>query len=549
MGRRSHLLLLGLAALALPGTAWADDDPADAKGLHPGGHLEIAPYIEADQVLTAELQPGSDVVTYTDVAAGVDASIVGHYSAASASVRYEYHFGETGGAVDGDTLSGLARVSYAVVPHAVSIEAGAMAAQSTVNSSGGSFTGTFSRNESTSSQIFSGYIGPSVETQVGDLQIEGHYRFGYTKVEEPDAVVVGTTGVVPVDLADESTTHNAQARVGIRPYTVLPIGFGVGGMWNEQNVSNLDQRVRDRNVRGDVTVPVSPTFAFAGGVGYEDVEVSSRDALRDSAGNPVIGSDGRYVTDKSAPRRIAYQTDGLIWDVGVLWRPSKRTSLEAYVGERYDSTTYYGSFAYAPNSRESVNVSVYDGITTFGGVIGDRLAGLPAEFTAVRNALSGDIGGCVSSLEGGACFGGALGSLESAAFRSRGFSASYAVRLGRTTAGVGIGYDRRKFIAAPGTVLASADGVVDETWWGSAYLSRELDARSSIHFSATETWLDSGFAASGGRAFAYSATLAYYRHLIAGLSGTAAVGIDGITQQTLPDIVSASALLGLRYGF
>jgi hypothetical protein len=549
--RRSHLLLFALAAAALPGAAWADDDPAaadKAKALHPAGHTEIAPYIEADQVLTAELAPGGDVVTYTDVAAGVDVSVVGRNSAASASVRYEYHFGEGGGTVDSDTLSGVARVSYAVVPHAVTIEAGALASQSRVTSDGGSFGGTFTRDGS-ASQIYSGYIGPSVETQVGDLQVEGHYRFGYTKVEEPDSLLVGTTGVVPVDLADESTTHNAQARIGVRPYTVAPVGFGLGGMWNEEDVSNLDQRVRDRNVRGDVTVPVSPTLAFAGGVGYEDVEVSSRDAVRDAAGVPVIGANGRYVTDKSAPRLIAYQTDGLIWDVGVLWRPSKRTSLEAYVGDRYDSTTYYGKFAYAPNSRESVNVSVYDGISTFGGAIGDRLAGLPAEFTAVRNALSGDIGGCVSSLEGGSCFGGTLGALSSAAFRGRGASASYAVRLGRTTAGVGIGYDRRRFIAAAGSVLATANGVVDETWWGAAYLSRELDARSSVHLSATETLFDSGFAGSGGRAVGYSATLAYYRHLIAGLSGTAAVGLDGITQQTLPDIVSASALVGLRYGF
>ena len=42
---------------------------------------------------------------------------------------------------------------------------------------------------------------------------------------------------------------------------------------------------------------------------------------------------------------------------------TKRTSLEAFVGRRYDSMTYYGTFAYAPNSRESVTVSVYDGIS------------------------------------------------------------------------------------------------------------------------------------------------------------------------------------------
>jgi hypothetical protein len=546
LARRSRIAALGFIAMALPGSAWADDDGHPVKV---GSHIEIAPYIEADQVLTAEIAPGSDVVTYTTLAAGVDVSAVGRNSAVSASVRYERYFGESGGMSDGDTISGLARASVAIVPQAVSIEAGALASQDRVDSSGATFGGTFARDRSTASRIYSGYIGPSVETQAGDLQIEGHYRFGYTKVEEPDALVVGTNGLAPFDLADESTTHNAQARIGFRPYTVLPVGVGVGGMWNEQDVSNLDQRVRDRNVRGDVTVPLSPTLALAGGVGYEDVEVSSRDAVRGPGGVPVVGKDGRYVTDKSAPRQIAYQTDGLIWDAGVMWRPSKRTSLEAFVGRRYDSTTYYGSFAYAPNSRESINVSVYDGISGFGGVITDRLAGLPAQFTTVRNALSGDIGGCVASLQGGNCIGGAFGSLGSAAFRSRGVSATYSVDFGRTTAGAGVGYDHRRFIAAPGTVLASANGVVDETWWGAVFASTRLDERSSVTLNATETWFDSGFAGSAGRAIGYSASLAYYRKLIAGLSGTAAVGLDGIKQENLPDLMSASALLGLRYGF
>jgi hypothetical protein len=543
---RSCVLALGVVALALPGTAWAGDDAG--KGVHPGPHAAVTPYIEADQVLTSELSPGGDTVTYTSVAAGVDATVVGRNSAVSASVRYERHIDESKGGSDGDTVSGVVRASVALVPHAVTIEAGGLASRASFDGGGKAFAGGLVGHDSTSGQIYSAYVGPSVEAQVGDLQVEGHYRFGYTKVEEPDTVATAT-GVVPVDLADESTTHNAQARVGFRPNTVLPVGVGVGGMWNEQNVANLDQRVRDRNVRGDVTVPVSPTLALAGGVGYEDVEVSSRDAKRDASGAPVIGQDGRYVTDHGAPRKIAYQTDGLIWDVGVLWRPSKRTSLEAYVGRRYDSTTYYGNFSYAPNSRESVNVSVYDAISSFGGVITDRLAGLPAEFTAVRNALSGDIGGCVASLKGGNCIGGAFGSLESAAFRSRGVSASYAVNMGRTTAGLGVGYDRRKFSAAPGTVLASADGVVDETWWGAVYVATKIDERSGVSFNATETLFDSGFAGTGGRAVGYSASLAYYRQIIAGLAGTAAIGIDGLSQQTLPDIVSASALAGLRYSF
>jgi hypothetical protein len=177
------------------------------------------------------------------------------------------------------------------------------------------------------------------------------------------------------------------------------------------------------------------------------------------------------------------------------------------------------------------------------------LAGLPAEFSAVRNALTGDVGGCVASLEGGSCLGGALGSLTSAAFRSRGASATYSIALGRTTAGIGVGYDRRKFIAAPGTIIAAANGVVDETWWAAVYANTKLDARSSISGTATADWFDSGFAGSRGKALGYSASVAYYRHIIAGLSGTAAVGLDGIRQDSLPDIMSASALLGLRYEY
>jgi len=543
--RRIRIAAFGLSVIGLPAAALAQDAAREERT---GPRVEVTPYIEADQVLTAELSPGSDVVTYTTLAAGVDATAAGRNSAGSLSLRYERHFGFGSSVDDGDTISGIARASVSIVPRAVTIEAGALASRSRIGSDGGSFSGAFVRDDSSTSQVYSGYIGPSVQTRAGDLDVEAHYRFGYTRVEEPDSVIVGTTGVQPVDLADESTTHSAQARVGLRPNTLLPVGIGVGGAWNEQNVSNLDQRVRDRYARGDIVVPLSPVLAVVGGVGYEDVEVSSRDAVRDALGNPVIGSDGRYVTDKSAPRRIAYQTDGLIWDVGVMWRPSRRTSLQAFVGKRYDSTTYYGSFAYAPNSRQSINISVYDGITTFGGVITDQLAGLPAQFKVVRNALSGDIGGCVASLEGGTCLAGALGSLNSAAYRGRGIALSYAVDFGRTQAGIGVGYDRRKFIAAPGTVIAAADGVVDESYWAAIYASTRLDQRSSLSANATANRFDSGFG-TGGSTIGYTASLAYYRNIIAGLSGTAAVGLDGVSIEDLPDYLSASAMLGLRYSF
>jgi len=307
--------------------------------------------------------------------------------------------------------------------------------------------------------------------------------------------------------------------------------------------------VQDMHVRADVSVPISPSLAAVAGVGYEDVEVSSRDAVRTAGGLPVIGPDGRFVTDKSAPRQLAYDTDGLIWDVGVMWRASSRTSAEAHVGRRYGSLTYYGSFAWAASSRSSVNLSVYDGLTGFGGQLNNALVALPTDFAANRNPITGDVTGCVASLQGNNCLTGVLGSIRSAAFRGRGIAASYSQQIGRMSAGLGAGYDRRRFIAAPGTVLALANGVVDESVWAAAYVSGQIDARSTFNLNAYANWLSSGFAGAGD-ATVLGASAAYRRYLVEGLSANAAVGIDQLNGSgTTQDLTTASALLGLRYDF
>ena len=66
-----------LAYATVPTVAAAQDDGAEEQreGSRSGnGRVEVTPYIEAAQVLTAELSPGDDVVTYTRLAAGVDAA-------------------------------------------------------------------------------------------------------------------------------------------------------------------------------------------------------------------------------------------------------------------------------------------------------------------------------------------------------------------------------------------------------------------------------------------------------------------------------------------
>jgi hypothetical protein len=504
----------------------------------------IEPYIEAAQVVTADLSPDDEVLTYSMLAAGVDADIAGANSAAALSLRYEHRIG-WGDAEDTDTVSGIARAYMAVAP-GVQIEAGGLAARTRTDENGSSVLGPL-RNDDTVTQVYSVYAGPSVSTYAGDIALSANYRFGYTKVEEPDRFTA-TPGSPAIDVFDESTVHVAEVHAGVKPYAVLPVGVGVGAGYYREDITNLDQRVEDFHARADVTVPVTPALALVGGVGYEDVQISARDAVRDASGDPVIGPDGRYLTDKSIPRVIAYDVDGLIWDAGVLWRPSRRTALEAHVGRRYGSTSVYGSFGYEPNSRSSFNVAVYDNVAGFGGQVNRALADLPTEFTAVRNPLTGDIGGCVATLEGNGCLSGVLGSVRSATFRARGVMATYGHQFGRISTGIGAGYDRRKFIAARGTVLETANGVVDENYWLAAYLNGTIDARSSFSTNLYANWFKTR--AGFGDASSIGATAAYNRHLTSRLAATAALGLDGVDQDApLEDFWTASALLGVRYSF
>ncbi|WP_340587544.1 preprotein translocase subunit YajC [Erythrobacter alti] len=540
-----------LAVAAIPAAAFAQQSDNIGQerdsALAPERGVEVVPYIEAAQVVTAELSPGDDVVTYSRVAAGVDAGFAGRYSEGSVSLRYERRIGYGDDVADTDTFSGIARTSLALAGPAVTFEAGGLASRTRVEGNGATSLGAFGGNDDATTQIYSVYAGPSVRTQVGEAEVTGAYRLGYTRVESPDAVLV-SPGTEPVDVLDEATTHNAAVRAGFAPDTVLPVGVGVGAGWNRQDVSNLDQRVDDRHVRADVTVPVSPNVALIGGVGYEDVEVSSRDAVRDVNGDPVIGSDGRLVTDDSAPRQIAYETDGIIWDVGVMWRPSRRTSLTASIGRRYGSMTYYGSLSYAPSSRSSLNVSVYDNINSFGGQLVGALGDLGTDFDAFRNPVTGDLGGCVIGSEGDNCALARLGSIRSGVFRSRGVSANYGASSARTSWGIGAGYDRRTFIAGENTVLAGIDGIADENYWLAAYATRRLDHVSQISVGGSATLFDSGVTGAGN-VLGYSATAAYDRNFLEGLSGTAAVGLDLISREDLPDYEAASALVGLRYSF
>ncbi|WP_375197636.1 hypothetical protein [Sphingobium sp.] len=526
----SRIALL-LAGIALTFPAFAQEEQRK---------VDVTPYLGIDQVVVAPIKGGGDVLTYTNVTAGVTASIQTRRMVASADLQYAHSFGWGDQLSDQDIISGIVSGQYGLA-RGLTLNAGGLATR--VRTDG--LSGASVRNDGFSSQVYAGYVGPSYTTRLGDLDIQASYRLGYARVE--DDVNVDFPGAPRGSSFADSTTHDLMGSVGVGPGVWMPLGLVASAGYSREDASQLDQRFEDKWGRIDATLPVSPTLALIGGVGYEDMEISQRSPLLDSNGLPVISSSGRYVTDKSSPRQLLYDFDDIIWDVGVLWRPSHRTSLTARVGERYGGMTYSGSFIWQGRSK-SFALVVFDGIDSFGRIITSDVAALSgSNLNIVRNPFTGDFTGCAFSTSGGGqCFNDALAGVTGANFRYRGVAAQFAAERGPWGMGIGLGYSQRKFVTPSGETIF-VRGTRDQNWYGNASLTYRIDGQSSIDTAVYANYFD----ASGNRldVLNLGAFTSYYRLVTRNLQASASVGVDSTKADDFDALINAMGQVGLRYTF
>lgn len=506
--------------------------------------VTVSPYIDASQVVNADLSGGGDVLTYTSVGAGIDASVQTRRVEVAVSYKYEHRFAWDKPLTQDSVHSGMARAAVKVAP-GVTIEAGALAtrARSDIRGDAPALQDGNARNLS---QVYSAYAGPTVATRVGPGSLNAAYRFGYTKAISPGAT--GVPAGQPVrDVFDSSTQHMATVSVGVKAGEVLPVGLSVSGAWNRQDASQLDHRFEGKYGRADAVLPVARGVSVVGGVGFEKIQASERDPLR-VGGVPVRDSNGRFVTDPASPRRLAYNIEGVFWDAGVIYRPSPRMMLEARVGKRYDSWSYTGSLSYQIGQRSGLQVGVYDTVQTFAGSLTNALAAMPTSFNSQNGAMGNQYNGCVFADGGGAaggCLNGPLQSVATSVFRARGVDAVLAMNSGPARYGLGIGYANREFYAPSG--LGSTNGVTDQSFYGQLFASLAMGPNTGFSGNVYANYFDSGVA--GAPAILGAGANGSIYHNFGPVNATASIGIYSFDQQGVGNSLSAQALLGLRYGF
>lgn len=507
--------------------------------------VNIVPFLEVSQAFFADLNNGSDILTYTTMTSGVEGSVRTRRTEVQVSYRYDYRVSWNRNQSDEQIHSGIARGQQLLIPNLLSLEGGALATRSRVDIRGAA-PNLLAGNPVNTTQIYSFYAGPSLATNLGELRIGADYRFGYTKAESRTRGNL-ISGQPLLDVFDSSTSHVATGRIGMGTGR-LPFAWTVSGGYEREDARQLDQEFESKFVRADLTLPVTETVAVVGGIGYEDIEASQREVLRDTSGNPALDRNGRFQTDPSSPRLLTFDSSGLIWDTGVVWRPSRRTSAEFRIGHRYGSMTYVGSVSYQMSRSLAFQAGVYDGIQTFGRQLNQSLAALPTQFTVARNPFGNQVGGCIYSVAGGGgCLDTALQSVATGTYRSRGLNAVASYQRGPIRAGIGGGYAQRKFFA-PTTAFFSIDGITDESYFLQAFVARQLDEMSSVDATVYANLFDSGIFGAPN-VIGTGATAAYYRRFTGRLTGTAALGLYSSRVEDVASSLTGSALLGAKYEF
>ncbi|MFN3433434.1 MAG: hypothetical protein ACK4ZY_03470 [Sphingomonas sp.] len=532
-----RVLSIGVALGAL-----AAGDAAEAQSRR----VTATPYIELGQVLDADLNSG-DVLTYSSIAAGIDLAASTPRVTGQLSYRYERRISWDDRIGDDDVHYGLARVS-AQVARGLTLEAGGIATR-TRSDIRGAAPGLSEGNVDNISQVYAVYGGPSYATHAGPVAIAASYQAGYTKVESPSFTAV-PAGQPRLDYYDDSFGQAAGISAGVQPGQALPIGLTASAGWEREDAGQLDGRYESWRVRGDALAPVSANVALTAGVGYERIETSSRSALLTAAGAPVVDGNGRFVTDENSARQVAYRTDGVYYDAGVVWRPNRRTSAEAHVGKRYGSVSYTGLLTYQASEHVGVAADVYDSVTTFGRQLRNGLSQLPTSFIAARDAFTQQYNGCVFSTRGstpGGCLNDVFQSISTASYRARGADLVVSVTRGRSSYGGGIGYANRKLFnrdSVPGVTLY---GIEDQSAYGQLFWNRTLTPSSTIDANLFVNYYESGIAQAAG-VWSYGGT-ASYGHSFGRVTTSASAGVYAFDTGDVDTTWSAQALLAARYSF
>jgi len=524
--------------------------------------VEVNPFVSLRQVVADGTR--REGRGWLEAGAGFAALLDTNRVDGNISYRYNRRIPEFGNIKTRNRHNANANVRAELIDDFLMLNAGGTASQYTTDARG--FNATNPDDESSNqTQIFSGYVEPSVLQRIGDFAtFQSRYRLGAVSADSPREGLTspGSIGLDPSDgigsRLSDSITQTASATLASTRATNT-INWSLTAQGTHEDVDQLNQKYRGYSAGGELSFRVSRKLELIGSGGYEDIENTQDSILFDEeTGLPDLDENGHFQIDPEMPRRTAYDFSGAYWNAGFRYTPSRRTSFEFRAGERYGSANFFLDFNHRSRGGMSVRANFQQTLNSFSRLLTLYENGIPVGMTRVGGTSQLGVPLCAFGIdpasEDESCMFGLTQSLTPATFKSDRGLLTVSRALEALTWSATVFYDKRRYVdsqqlQAPteAELPASVFGD-DETFGVRGRVAFRLGELQSLGFD-TLLARNSYALSSGRKDTQFTIGTQYSRRLSRHLTGNASLYGTHRISENREDSSSATASVGVRYNF
>jgi hypothetical protein len=541
-------VVVSMLTAMVPSSAYAD--------------VEVNPFVSLRQVVS----DGStrDARGWLEAGAGFAALLDTNRVNGNIRYRYSRRIPEFGNLRTRNRHTANANVRAELIDDFLTLDAGGTASQYATDLRG--FNATNPDDESSNqTQIFSGYVEPSVVQRLGDFAtFQGRYRLGAVSADSPREGLTspGSIGLDPSDGLGSRLTDSIMQTASVSLASTRAtntINWSLNAQGTHEDVDQLNQEYRGYSAGGELRYRISRKLELIGSGGYEDIENTQDSILFDDAtGLPDLDEDGHFQIDPDMPRRTAYDFNGVYWNAGFRYTPSRRTSFEFRAGERYGSANFFLDFNHRSRSGLSVRANFQQTLNSFSRLLTLYENGVPVGMTRVSGMDRLGVPLCAYGIDpesdDDSCLRGLTQSLTPATFKSDRGLLTVSRKLEALTWSATAFYDKRRYVdsqqlQAPTDVeLPASVFGDDETFGVRGRIALRLGDLQSLGFDALLA--RNSYALSSGRKDTqFTIGTRYSRKLSRNLSGNASLYGTHRISNSREDSSSVTASVGVRYNF
>lgn len=329
--------------------------------------VEISPFVEARPVISYASDQSPETRAWTELGAGLESSVDSRRIDFDLRYRYGQRLAVSGPLNDDARHTGAGSMRAELLRDLLYLDA--LGSATLVNTQFGGLNDQLGDDPS-QQQTYAASVQPAIRRRFGRLQFNARYSYGIFEVEgQAPALRIGA----PVDsnqlaIGGASDTRNQSASVTLgNAGRSDRLRWRLIGEYQRDRIEQLDQRYTSKRAVADGEYALSRKIGLIGSVGYEDILDRQDSILVDpTTGLAIPDANGFAQRDPANPFVVNFDEEGITYEAGFRWSPSRRTNVIARAGRRFGDFTASGSAELRFLSDLRLLASYTESINNFG---------------------------------------------------------------------------------------------------------------------------------------------------------------------------------------